>query len=106
MTEVFSELSVIGDNISYEDCVVYVLASLPESFDMLVTAFEANSDVPNLDAGIEKLQHEERKQTERKAVNKTEEGLTANIKLGEVLNVITAKSLDIFNVSVRKGRRL
>ncbi|XP_011408658.1 PREDICTED: uncharacterized protein LOC105315642 [Amphimedon queenslandica] len=57
MTEVFSELSVIGDNISDEDHVhvVYLLASLPESFDMLVTAFEANSDVPNLETVIKKL---------------------------------------------------
>ncbi|XP_011409076.1 PREDICTED: uncharacterized protein LOC105315988, partial [Amphimedon queenslandica] len=47
---------------------------------MLVTAFEANSDVPNLETVIEKLQHEERKQTKRKAVNETEEGLTAKHK--------------------------
>uniref|UniRef100_A0A1X7VWV7 Retrotransposon gag domain-containing protein n=1 Tax=Amphimedon queenslandica TaxID=400682 RepID=A0A1X7VWV7_AMPQE len=80
MTEVFSELSVIGDNISDKNRVVYLLASLPESFDMLVTAFEANSDVPNLERVIEKLRHEERKQTERKAVNETEEGLTAKHK--------------------------
>uniref|UniRef100_A0A1X7U5P7 Uncharacterized protein n=1 Tax=Amphimedon queenslandica TaxID=400682 RepID=A0A1X7U5P7_AMPQE len=44
-------LSVIGDNIS-QDRVVYPFASLPESFDMLVTAFEANSDVPNLETVI------------------------------------------------------
>uniref|UniRef100_A0A1X7U5T6 DUF4219 domain-containing protein n=1 Tax=Amphimedon queenslandica TaxID=400682 RepID=A0A1X7U5T6_AMPQE len=55
MTEMFSELSVSGDNISYEDRVVYILASLPESFDMLITAFEAISDVLNLETVIKKL---------------------------------------------------
>ena len=41
MTEIFNELAIIGDNISDEDRVVYLLASLPESFDILVTALEA-----------------------------------------------------------------
>ena len=38
MTEIFDELSVIGDHISEEDRVVYLLASLPESYSMLVIA--------------------------------------------------------------------
>ena len=46
MTESFDELSVVGDPISKEDRVVHLLASLPESYSMLVTAFEANADVP------------------------------------------------------------
>ena len=44
MTETFEELAVIGDPVSEEDRVVHLLASLPESFDMLVTALEAQSD--------------------------------------------------------------
>lgn len=37
MTEVFEDLAVIGDSVSEEDWVVHLLATLPESFDMLVT---------------------------------------------------------------------
>ena len=36
MNEVFNELAVIGDVIEENDLVVYLLASLPESFDVLV----------------------------------------------------------------------
>ena len=46
MTEIFNELAVIGED---EDCVVYLLASLPESFNTLVTALEANADVPSME---------------------------------------------------------
>ena len=39
MMEIFQEFSIIGDPIEEEDKrVVHLLASLPESFDMLVTA--------------------------------------------------------------------
>lgn len=47
MTEVFDSLAVIGDPVDEEDRVVHLLASLSESFNMLVThAFEANPEVP------------------------------------------------------------
>ena len=36
--ETFDELAVIGDPLKEEDQVVYLLASLPVSNDMLVTA--------------------------------------------------------------------
>ena len=61
MTETFSELAVVGDAISDEDRVVYLLASLPESYNMLVTAFEACEDVPKMEVVTERLLHEERK---------------------------------------------
>uniref|UniRef100_A0A1X7T344 Uncharacterized protein n=2 Tax=Amphimedon queenslandica TaxID=400682 RepID=A0A1X7T344_AMPQE len=77
ITEVFSKLSVTGDNNSDKDHVVYLFASLPEHFDKLVTAFKAISDVSNLETVTEKLRQEERKQTKQKAVKETEEGLTA-----------------------------
>ncbi len=38
MMEVFEGLSVVGDPISDEDRVVHLLASLPDSYGMLVTA--------------------------------------------------------------------
>ncbi|KAK3893175.1 hypothetical protein Pcinc_003000 [Petrolisthes cinctipes] len=34
MTEIFNELSVIGDQMNEEDRMVHLLASLPESYDM------------------------------------------------------------------------
>ena len=62
MIEIFEELAVIGDPVTEEDRVVYLLASLPESYNMLVTALEANSDVPQMEVVTERLLHEERKQ--------------------------------------------
>ena len=58
MTEIFEELSVIDDTISEEDRVVYLLASLPDSFSVLVTSFEANPEVPRMELVTEKLLHE------------------------------------------------
>ena len=64
MTEIFEGLSVIGDPVSGEDRVVHLLASLPDLYNMLVTALEANSDVPEMDVVTERLLHEERKMKE------------------------------------------
>ena len=61
LTEIFNKLSIIGDSIDDEDRVVYLLASLPDSYEMLVTALEANTEVPNMETVIERLLHEEQK---------------------------------------------
>ena len=61
MVETFNELSIVGDAIKDEYRDVYLLASLPESFNRLVTALESNSSVPSMDIVIERLIHEERK---------------------------------------------
>ena len=61
MTEIFDGLSVIGDPISDEDCVVYLLASFPESYNVLVTALQGNEAVPRMEVVTERLLHEERK---------------------------------------------
>ena len=66
MTEIFSELAIIGEPIKDEDKVVTLLASLPDSYNMLVTAFEANADVPEMDVVTEKLIHDEFKRKEAK----------------------------------------
>ena len=65
ITEIFNELLVIGDNIDDADRVVYLLASLPDSYEMLVTALEASVEVPNMETAIEWLLHEERKMKEK-----------------------------------------
>lgn len=65
MLEIFNELLIVGDTITDEDRVVYLLASLPESFDTLVTALESNPTVPEMEIVIERLMHEERKLKDR-----------------------------------------
>ena len=64
MTELFNELSVIGDAITDEDRVVHLLASLPDSYNVLVTALEACAEVPRMEVVTERLLHEERKSTD------------------------------------------
>ena len=61
LMEIFDELSIIGDPSDEENQVVHLLASLPESYDMLVTALEASPNVPKLAVITERLLHEERK---------------------------------------------
>ena len=63
MTELFNELTVVGDVMSEKDCVVYLLAS--DSFGALVTAFEANEEVPRMEIVTERLLQTERKQKEK-----------------------------------------
>ena len=72
LTEIFDELSIIGDPLDEEDQVVHVLASLPESYDMLVTALEASPEVPKLDVVTERLLHEESKRREKEVAEDAE----------------------------------
>ena len=60
-TELFEELAVIGDAIEEEDRVINLLASLPDSYSILVTALEALDKVPSWEAVTEWLLHEEEK---------------------------------------------
>ena len=57
MTEMFNALAIVGDTVSEEDDVVYLLASLPDSFDMLVTALETNKTVPKMETVTECMLH-------------------------------------------------
>ncbi len=72
MTELFNEMAIVGDAIDEEDRVVYLLASLPDSFSTLVTALEANEDVPKMEVVTERLLHSERKQKDRTSVDFSE----------------------------------
>lgn len=74
MTEIFNELAVVGDPVEEEDRVVYLLASLPDSFNMIVTALESNEEVPAMATVTERLLHEDRKLNDR-ADKHTETGL-------------------------------
>ena len=46
MMELFYELAIVRHEIEEKDRVVYLLASLPDSFNTLVTSLEANEDIP------------------------------------------------------------
>ena len=65
MTEIFNALSVMDAPVSEEDRVIYLLASLPESFGVLVTALEASATVPAMDVVMERLLQEEREHKEK-----------------------------------------
>ena len=65
MIELFNELAIVGDVIEEEDRVVYLLVSLPDSFNTLVTALEANEKVPKVEIVTERILHAESKQKEK-----------------------------------------
>ena len=68
LTELFEELAVIDDPMKEEDQVVNLLASLPESFNVLVTALETNTDVPKMEVVTERLLHDKKSRKTKKAV--------------------------------------
>ena len=80
LTEVCDELLAIGEPVKEEDRVVYLLASLPECYNVLVTALEANSEVPTLAVVTERLLHEETKMKSRSNQPSQEGALTARFK--------------------------
>ena len=61
MMELFNKLAVVGSVIQDEDHVIYLLAILPDSFSMLITALEANEEVPKMETVTERTLHEEKK---------------------------------------------
>ena len=70
MTEIFEALAVIGDALTEEDRVVHLLASLPDSYNMLVTALEAQSEnIPKWELVTERLLHEELKLNEKAPIS-------------------------------------
>ena len=65
-----------------EDRVVQLLASLPESYDMLVTALEACENVPSMEIVIDRLLYEKKKSRDRQGETETdrEEALAVRSK--------------------------
>ena len=47
MTETFNELSVISDSLNEDDRVVYLLASLPESYDIVMWSPTERREIKN-----------------------------------------------------------
>lgn len=60
MTEVFSQLAVISAPME-DEVKVILLASLPDPYDILITALVATVEVPRVKIVNERLLHEERK---------------------------------------------
>ena len=81
MTKVFEELAVVGDPVEEEDRVVHLLASLPESYGVLVTALEASAEVPRMEVVTERLLHEERKQKDPEGEERSHEKAMAATRL-------------------------
>ena len=65
MTETFDGQSVINDPVQEEDRLVHLLSSFPDSYDILVTALEANMEVSKVEIVTEHLLHYEQKLKER-----------------------------------------
>ncbi len=80
LTELFNALAEQDAPLSDEDRVIYLLASLPESFNVIVTAFEANDKVPKMEIVTEKLLYEERKVSTRDEVDSGEKKMTTKTK--------------------------
>ena len=59
MIEIFDSLAAVGDPVKEEDRVAHLLASLPDSYSMLVTVLEANGDVPKMEIVRERVSREE-----------------------------------------------
>ena len=81
LTQIFDELSILGDSLGEENQVVHLLASLPESYDMLVTAHETSPEVPKLEIVTERLLQEETKQRDKESYrNESYDVKTLNIQ--------------------------
>ena len=88
MVEIFEELAVIGEAIDEEDRAVHLLASLPENYQMLVTALEANAEVPQLELVTERLINEERKIKEKTINTASGRGIFGD-QMNEALLVVS-----------------
>ena len=80
MTELFDALSIAGETVSEEDRVVYLLASQPESYRVLMTALEANEDAPKLEVVTKRILHQERKLKDRSGASLSIESAMTSCK--------------------------
>ena len=66
LTQIFDELAVIDAAVDEEDKVTYLLSSLPESYDVLVTAFDVMDAVPAWTTVVEKVCALDKKKSKKK----------------------------------------
>ena len=94
-TSISEELSVIGDSIDEEDRVVH-LASLPDSYNMLVIALKASQYVPKWALVNEHLLFKETKIKERDSSCGTELKVMTSKQLRKDPSVITVEHCNIY----------
>jgi DNA-directed RNA polymerase subunit N (RpoN/RPB10) len=70
--ELFDELAIIGEALDDEDKVIHLLASLPNDYNIIVTAMEAQDNIPSWEIVQEKLLHEELKHVSNQTCENTE----------------------------------
>ena len=88
LTEILDELSLIDEPVKKMDRVLYLLASLPDEYGMLVRVLESNAEVPAMALVTERLLHEERKIQVRRGdgddkVKEKEEALASGERVWE-----------------------
>ena len=96
MTEIFDGLSVIVDPIPEEVRVVHLLASLPKSYNVLVTSREANDDVPKRERGRGNLGARGRKER-----NACKDAIVFSIFHAQILSVKIVIGQNFLNVNLR-----
>ena len=96
MTQLFDQFAIVGDPLDDVNKVVHLLASLPKSYDMLVSPLEASPDVPKIEVVTERLLHEETKQKE--GIQQNEKAMASKLNRRNQEKdqyVIYAKNVDI-----------
>ena len=66
ITEIFDSLAAVGDVLTEKDRVMVLMSSLPNRFDVLITALQSSKDAPSFEELVEKLKAEEDRQTARR----------------------------------------
>ena len=66
LTQIFDELAVFDAPVEEDDKVTYLLSSLPDSYDVLVTALDAMDAVPTWTTVVEKVSALDKKKSKKK----------------------------------------
>ena len=87
--EIFSKLAVLGDAVEEEDRVIYLLPSLPDAYNTLFTALEAQEQVPSWEVVTEKLLNEEVKQKSKPSTHYSHGALVSKASSSSEKHVIS-----------------
>ena len=87
-------LLIAGETISEEDRVVYLLASLPETYNVLVMALEAHADVPKLEVVTKCILHQERKLNNRSGARSNGKGTLTSCRFSRGKPKVSATTVE------------